>query len=46
MVSQRTRKTPRVKSASLRVYCMATSRASTSRREIRSPVRRIRTMAW
>src|SRR3546814_4856884 len=45
-VSPRTRKVPRVKSASLRVYCIATSRASTSRREMRSPERRISTMAW
>lgn len=46
MVSPRTRNTPRVNSASLRVYCMATSRARISRREIWSPARRISTIAW
>ncbi|MNT16124.1 hypothetical protein D3C72_1512130 [compost metagenome] len=45
MVSPRTRNTPRVNSASLRVYCMATRRARISRRAIWSPARRISTIA-
>ncbi len=42
MVSPRTRKVPRWKSVSLRVYCMAIRRAITSRWLILSPVRSVR----
>ncbi len=39
MVSPRTRKVPRAKSVSLRVYCMRISRPITSRWPILSPTR-------
>src|SRR3989442_367003 len=46
MTSPRTRKLPRRKSSSLRSYCIATRRASTSRCGIFSPWRRCRIMPW